>query len=67
MFHIKDFIAMLRRSCAIAGCTAIPLTCKIEAAGSWWAGEIMVSVFFFRCVCVAVVGCWEMVGVVVAL
>ena len=36
--------------------TAISLTCKIGAAGSRRAGEIMVAVFFGRCaVCVVVV------------
>jgi hypothetical protein len=33
---------------------AIALTYKIEATGSWQAGEIMVSVFF---VCVVLVVC----------
>ena len=37
---------------------AITLTCKIEAAGSRQAGEIMVSVFFRSCaVCCGCV-CW---------
>jgi hypothetical protein len=39
---------MSRRSCTTVGCTAIPLTCKIEAAGSRRAGKIMLSVFFFE-------------------
>ena len=48
MVSHKKCIAMLRRSCAVAGCTAIPVTCKIEAAVSRRAGAIIVSVFFLE-------------------
>jgi hypothetical protein len=38
---------VLQRSRLIAQLTVIALTYKIEAAGSWWVGGIMVSVFLY--------------------
>ncbi len=43
----KNYIAMLRRSRLIVQLTAIALTFKIEAAGSWQVGEIMVLVSLY--------------------
>jgi hypothetical protein len=40
-------MAMLQRLRSFAQLTAIALTYKIEAAGSWWVGGIMVSVFLY--------------------
>ncbi len=45
-FHKKSRIAVLQRLCATVQCRAITLTIRIEAAGSWRSGGIVVLVSF---------------------
>ena len=48
----------------VARCTAIALTCKIGASGSWWLGGTMVTVFYvLLCVLCVVVERWLVLGV----